>query len=153
MDRADTQSLSYLSKNKGHTWFYDASTSSSHQQHASTSGRGGQLLDFGRKQACNYVLGNSYKRINTNERKIYACTIYGKEYCCVPSTSRRELSTDVAEGSDFIPGHFQISSRRRDEYSCGSGPLGKDARLLQPCRSRTFSAEGSMMHNYLKLYY
>ena len=63
MDRADTQSLSYLSKNKGHTWFYDASTSSSHQQHASTSGRGGQLLDFGRKQACNYVLGNSYKRI------------------------------------------------------------------------------------------
>ena len=58
-----------------------------------------------------------------------------------------------AEGSDFIPGHSLIVSRRRDEYSCGSGPLGKDARLKQPCRSRTFSAEGSMMHNYLKLYY
>ena len=78
MDRADTQSLSYLSKNKGHTWFYDASTSSSHQQHASTSGRGGQLLDFGRKQACNYVLGNSYKRITQMNARFMNAPYTGK---------------------------------------------------------------------------
>jgi len=78
MDRADTQSLSYLSENKGHTWFYDASTSSSHQQHASTSGRGGQLLDFGRKQACNYVLGNSYKRITQMNARFMHAPYTGK---------------------------------------------------------------------------
>ena len=89
------------------------------------------------------------------KHRIYACTIYGKDWC-VPSrresravASMRPLSSRCcrAEGSDLIPGHSLIVSQRRDEYSCASGPLGKDARLLQPRRTRSSSAERSMMHN------
>ena len=79
---------------------------------------------------------------------------YGKDWC-VPSRreSRYVFSKPLssrccrAEGSDFIPGHSLTTSRRRDEYSCASGPLGKDARLLQPNRWRSSSAERSMIHN------
>jgi hypothetical protein len=73
---------------------------------------------------------------------------YGKDWCvpsrressCVSATRPLSSRCCRAEGSDFIPGHSLIVSHRRDEYSCGSGPLGKDARLMQSYRTRTSSA-------------